>query len=98
MLRLRQQGHLGAERLVVHVAAEDDLLDTTGRMQRVRDRRRVAEFRCRQIDALTVRRDRQALVSALAGLRDDLDATRGHRCRIAAARDAQCGHDRRADR
>jgi hypothetical protein len=30
MLRLRQQGHLGAERLVVHVAAEDDLRDTTG--------------------------------------------------------------------
>ena len=37
-LRVRQQCDLGAERLVVHVAAEDDLLDTTGRMQRVRDR------------------------------------------------------------
>ena len=95
-LRLRQQGHLGAERLVVHVPAVDDLLDTAGRMQRVRDRGRVAELRRGEVDAFTIRRDRQALIGVFAGFGDDLDALRRHRRRPAAARDAECG--RRAAR
>jgi hypothetical protein len=51
-LGARQEGDFGPERFVVDVAAVDDLLDLAGRVQRIGDRRGIAELRHEQVDSL----------------------------------------------